>query len=234
MGRRDIGRAVRLLRRRRGWTQQTLSARSGLSVQKISRIECDRVTGVDLPDLRTCVESLGGYLLLDVRVSGESVSELADAEHAAIQSWLAGLLTTCGWRVRVEASFNHYGERGRHDLLAFHPTERLLLAAEVKTLILNAQETMGRLDVKHRTARRAAIEIGWNPAAVVPALVVLSGRTARRHVSEHAALFARLSMRGRQATAWMRRPRLPAPEGILLFIRLPGSHHMRGGQRNRG
>lgn len=41
-------------------------------------------------------------------------------------------------------SFNHYGDRGRYDILAFHPPTGILLVVEVKTGIGDVQATLGR------------------------------------------------------------------------------------------
>jgi hypothetical protein len=55
----------------------------------------------------------------------------------------------------------------------------------------------------------------------VPMLLILEHRTNRRRVADHAPVFAGYPMRAQPATAWLRRPRGPAPAGILLFAR-PG------------
>jgi hypothetical protein len=54
---------------------------------------------------------------------------------------------------------------------------------------------------------------------VVPALLVVEGRTARRRVAAHAGLFGGFDLRARGAIAWMKRPIKPAPSGILAFVR---------------
>ncbi len=144
---------------------------------------------------------------------------MADARHAVLQNWLATLLRAAGWTVEVEVSFNHYGDRGRIDLLAFHATIRVVLVVEIKTMLDDAQEVLGRLDVKARVAPIVARERGWDVATVVPALVILEGSTARRRVAAHDALFASLDLRARAATAWLGDPRRGAvPGGILLFV----------------
>lgn len=122
------------------------------------------------------------------------------------------------WQVRAEVSFNHFGDRGRIDVLGYHPDLRALLVVEVKSGIGDLQETLGRLDVKARVARHVARELGWpQMAAVVPALVIGDSRRSRRIVAEHAALFGRFTVRGRAALAWVRTPMLPGPAGLLWF-----------------
>ena len=125
--------------------------------------------------------------------------------------------------MRVEASFNHFGDRGRVDILAFHPSCRILLVVEIKSVIEDVQDTIGRLDIKVRVAPDLGRESGWQPLVVVPALLVTDGRTSQRRVSTHSALFQRFALRGRSALGWLRKPRGPAPSGLLAFIRAPST-----------
>lgn len=83
-----------------------------------------------------------------------------------------------GWEVRVEVSFNHFGDRGRIDLIAYDAPRGILLVVEIKSALGDLQETLGRLDVKVRLGRQIAHELGWTEiATVIPTLVV--GESAR-------------------------------------------------------
>lgn len=171
------------------------------------------------------IAALQASVDLTVRWEGAALDRTLDSAHAHLQEWVARELNALGWLVRVEVSFNHYGDRGRVDVLAFHPVTRVLLVVEVKTAFGDLQDTIGRLDVKVRLGSTIALEVGWTDvAAVVPMLVVADARSARRLVAAHASLFARYSVRGRQARAWLRRPGLPAPVGLLRFVNLQDSH----------
>lgn len=209
---------LKALRRRKGWSQARLGQALGISQQRMSRLEAD-VRRATLGRLDAWATELDGYLAVEVRVNGER--PLSDANHAALQNHLAAHLRRDGWLVDSETSFNHYGDRGRIDLLAFHPVLRILLVIEIKTRIQDVQDMLGRLDVKKRVAHGLARDRGWDVAAVVPTLVVREDRTARRRVAEHAALFANFGLRARAARAWLAHPRLPAPRGILLFEKPP-------------
>ena len=121
----------------------------------------------------------------------------------------------------VEHSFNHYGDRGRIDVLAHHPIARALVVVEIKTRIEDVGDILGRLDVKRRVAPILAREQRWPISAAVPMLLILEQRTNRRRVATHTSAFAGYPMRAQAAAAWLRRPRGPAPAGILLFAR-PG------------
>jgi transcriptional regulator with XRE-family HTH domain len=225
MPRRWIGRNVRLLRRRRGWRQRDLAAAAGLSQPTVSRIERDLLDKVTFHAIVACVGALNAHLRLDLFHDGEQVTALRDAEHAAIQDWLASTLASWAWETTVEVSFNHYGDRGRIDVLAFDRASRVLLVAEVKSRIDDAQETVGRIDVKARVAPELGRARGWLPSVVVTALIVGEDRTSRRRVVEHPALFARFPLRGRGAIAWLRRRRGVPPGGLLFFVRLPAMRH---------
>jgi len=205
---------LRALRRRRGWSQTRLGQAIGVSQQRMSRLEAD-VRRASLGLLDAWATELGAYLSVELRVSGER--PLSDARHAALQNYVAARLRRDGGTVETETSFNHYGDRGRIDVLAYHPILRILLVIEIKTRIQDVQDLLGRLDVKKRVARVLAQDRGWEVAAIVPALIVREDRTSRRRVAEHAALFAAYGLRARAARAWLRHPVLPAPQGILLF-----------------
>ena len=130
------------------------------------------------------------------------------------------MLTAAGWLVAAEVSFNHYGDRGRYDLLAHHAALALVLAVEVKTAIGDVQETLGRLDMKVRLARDIARARGWHTATVAcPVLVVADERQQHRIVARHSALFARFDLRGRPARAWLVHPS-PDVSGVLVYLRL--------------
>ena len=160
--------------------------------------------------------SLGAHLALELRHDGER--PLTDARHARIQNWLVELLRHGGWVVEAEVSFNHYGDRGRIDILADHPVRRVLLVVEIKTRIDDIQDLLGRLDVKRRVAPMLAQQSDWKPDRVVPALILQEGTTARRQIRSHPALFAWFVLRGRSAMGWLRSPTAAVPRGILLVV----------------
>jgi transcriptional regulator with XRE-family HTH domain len=227
-----IGRQVRALRKHRGWRQADLGARIGCSRELISRIENDRLDNVPAGRIRACVEALGGYLRMDLQWQGERLSRLMDARHAALQNQFVELLERLGWEVRVEVSFNHYGDRGRIDVLGWHASTSTLAVAEIKPRLGDAQDTLGRLDVKTRLGRSVAADLGSRASRVVPILVLGKGTTQRRHLAEHAALFGRSSTRGRSALSWLRRPGVSdaGVSGLLLLLESPSSH---GGDAKR-
>lgn len=230
MLRTNLRQSVRTLRRRRGWRQADLGAACGLSREAISRIERGTLRGITVGTLERVAVALEGRLEVVVRWEGADLDRLVDASHAGLVESVARLLADRGWRVRTEVSFNHFGDRGRVDVLALHPSARALIVCEVKSAIGDTQDTTGKLDVKVRLARTIAAGVGWEDVvAVVPALVVGDTRSARRVVRSHPAQFGRFAVRGRSAVAWLRRP-VGAPPGLLWFAKLPDS---RGATTNR-
>jgi transcriptional regulator with XRE-family HTH domain len=228
MTRRSVGGVVGFLRRQARLRQEDLAARAGTSRSLVSRVERDRLDNVPVGALLRLVEALDATIQLRVRCHGAELDRLMDAKHAALQERVARTLAAQGWDVRVEQSFNHFGDRGRYDVLAFHAPHGALLVAEIKTEFGDLQETIGRLNVKTRLAAAVAREIGWAPHITIPALIVADSTTSRQIVRHHETIFGTLSLRGGEARAWLRRPETAsAPAGILLFTSPPGAHDMR-------
>lgn len=192
------------------------------------------LASVPMRTLVRLTDALDATIDLTVRWQGEQLDRLTDAVHAHIVESGAATLRACGWLTGVEVSFNHYGDRGRVDLLAFHPTLRLLVVGEAKSAIGDTQDTVGRLDVKARLGPMLGEREGWaEPVRVVPALILAESRTARRVLQRHEAAFARFDLRGRSALAWLRHPKADGrvPSGLLWFTNVPDSL---GGSVTRG
>ncbi len=230
----NVARAVRFLRLRKGWAQRVLGHHAGVSREMISRTERGNLSGMTLDSIDRIAEALGASVDLRLRWRGEQLDRLIDAAHATIQQSVAELLTSLGWTVRVEVSFNHYGDRGRVDIVAFHPVNRIVVIVEIKSVLGDLQDTIGRIDVKVRLGQQIARDLGWSGVqSVIPGLVIGDARLARRTIAAHEALFARYDRRGRSAVAWLRRPADPMPTGLLWFASRPDSHAttIRRGQR---
>lgn len=241
-----IGRGLKALRQRKGWRQRDLALFSSISRSVISDLEAGDLEPHSVGALRRVVEAAGGNLRLELQVPHGDLSRLLDADHARLQSHWKARLERWGWNCDVEATFNHYGERGSVDLLAWHPPRGTLLVIEVKTVIVDVQALLATIDRKTRIAAGLAAARSWRTASVVPALFVLEGATARRTVARHAPLFARFELRGRRALSWLRDPRPDpslgtresrVPDGLLIFTKLSaarsGDRRQAGRQRLR-
>ncbi len=225
MLRTNLPRAVRHLRRRRGWRQRDLADASGVSRQVISRIERGQELGRNsLRTVSRLADALDASVDVTLRWHGEELDRLIDSGHAQLVQETVALFASLGWLTRVEVSFSHYGDRGRVDVLAWHAHEHVMVVVEVKSAVGDVGETLGRLDVKARLGSVLAASVGWDsPRVVLPALVIGDARSARRLVAAHDALFARYSLRGRQAWAWLRSPFGAAPTGLLWFANVPNA-----------
>ena len=92
------------------------------------------------------------------------------------------MLITQGWQVGVEKSFNHFGDRGSVDVLAWRPEAGALLIVEIKTEIANLEETLRVLDIKARVVPGVLSREGQWRSRVVGTVLVLPDATAHRNL----------------------------------------------------
>lgn len=198
---------VRLLRRRRGWTQERLASVARVSRWSVVMIETGGADRQPVERLIRVVAALGAQLSLRIQYHGEGLDRLRDRQHAAVVDQVVALLRGLGWDVATEVSFSVYGERGSIDILAYHPVEGVLLVVEVKSVIPDLGGMLTTLDRKTRLAPDIARERGWRAREASRLLVVAEGSTARRRVREYAATFAAaLPARNVAVTRWLRSP----------------------------
>ncbi|HET7830121.1 MAG TPA: helix-turn-helix transcriptional regulator [Candidatus Limnocylindrales bacterium] len=222
MDRVRFGLLVRMLRRRRGWTQEDLAHRTGLSQSVVSRLE--RGGGYRLPveTLERVAIAVGARLRLQLVADGENLDRLLDADHAALVEHVSAMLARLGWEVAPEVTFSVYGERGSIDILGFHPPSGALLVIEVKSVIPDVQATLAGLDRKHRLAADIARKRGWRVRSVSRWLVVADTSTARDRVGRHGRTFdAALPLRTVALRRWATSP--AGPVAGILFVRLSRS-----------
>ena len=166
------------------------------------------------------------------RWRGADLARLLDGDHAALQAAWADRLRRWGWEVRVEVSFNHYGDRGRVDLLAWHAGHRILAVGEIKSELVDAQGLLGPLDVKVRLGPQLAAAAGWPvPRIVAPLLIIRDGSTTRSRLARLAPLFDSFVHRGRAAAGCLRHPeRIDGrhADPLRLANRRPGARYASG------
>ncbi len=206
-----------MLRVRQRLTQVALATRAGVSRRAVSALELGRAHQLSLATIEAIAHALGGRIDLRLLWNGPELDRLLDEGHAALGAAVKRRLERWGWDVRVEVSFNHYGERGRVDLLAYHSALRILLVIEIKTELVDVQGLLGTLDQKTRLGRHLAERFGWQPRHVVPAIVFLEHSATRKRLGFADTLFSRYSCRGRMALTWLRSPTDPIPAGLLWF-----------------
>ena len=217
MDRMRLARSMRMLRHRLGLRQSDLAAKAGVARSAVSLLECGRPGELRLD----AIERIGRALeaRVDVRVDwhGAAIDRLLDRAHAALVDDTVRRLGRAGWLVEAEVSFEIRGERGSIDILAWHPVEHVLLVVEVKSAFGDLQATLMVLDRKVRLAPIVARRFGWLVSGVARLLIVAEGRTARRIVDAHAALFSvAFPARGRGALRWLSAPNGARFSGLLF------------------
>jgi transcriptional regulator with XRE-family HTH domain len=215
-----FGLGIRALRRRRGWTQDELAARAGVSQSAVSRVERGDAWRLTVRTLNRIAEALGARSSLRLLWRGEDLDRLLDAAHAGLVDRVISILATHGWEVVPEATFNHFGERGSIDVLAWHPVHGALLIVEVKSVVPDVQALLAGVDRKQRIARGLARDRSWRVTSVSRLIVLPDDRTARRRVASHAATFDRAYPARTQAVRrWVAEPE----GGIAGILFLPPS-----------
>jgi len=217
-----LGRIARVLRVRQRLTQESLAVRAGVSRRAVSMLERGQGVALRLGTVTAIFHALGARLDIRAFWNGPELDRLLDAAHAAIGASVKRKLERWGWVVRVEVSYSRYGERGRIDLVAWHPLSGIAVVMEIKSDLVDVQDLLGSIDAKARLARHAVERFGWEVRAVVPAIVFLDDRTIRNRVSRFASLFDAFDLRGRAATSWMRKPGA-MPSGLLWFTAGPAN-----------
>jgi transcriptional regulator with XRE-family HTH domain len=198
---------MRALRRRRGWTQQQLADRVGISRSAISRIERGNGDTLTVRLLTRAAGALGARVSMRVLWQGEELDRLLDREHAALVEWLVRTLAAAAWTVEPEVTFRIGPERGSIDVLARHSATGHLLVVEVKSVVPDIQALLAGIDRKARVAPVVARERGWTARAVSRLLVLPNDRTARRRLAAHRATMDRaLPARTVELRRWIARP----------------------------
>lgn len=215
-----VGALARAVRHRLGWTQLEVGRRAGVSQKLVSMLECGRLEELTVRSARRIAAVLEIRLPFDPRWRGGEGARLLDSDHAALVNAVVGLLRATGWEVLVEYTFNHYGERGSVDVVAWHPRLRALLIVEVKSRLLDTQETVANLGRKARLVPGLlAAERGWNAEHIGVALVVAELTANRSVVTRHSATFdAAYPQRSWAARHWVAAP--SGPLAALWFVRL--------------
>ena len=191
-------------------------------------LECGHAGSLKLGTVDLILSAMGARLDTRVLWNGPELDRLLDAGHAAVGVRVKRRLERWGWTVAVEVSYSRYGERGRIDLLAWHPATATLLVVEIKTDLVDVQDLLGSLDAKARIAPHIAADRGWHPGRTVPAIVFAEDRTVRRRLLDLDVLFDRFDVRGRAFVSWLRRPTSNV-RGGMWFVAVP--HDSRASRR---
>ncbi len=204
-----VGRWFEAARLRLGLRQADIARIAGVSPQTVSRFEAGFLAGMSVGTCRKVAAAAGIELWLTPRSPRlGDVERLIDRRHAALVDAVVGFLRVAGWEVTTEYSFNHYGDRGCVDVLAWHPLARALLIVEVKSELRDIQATLHALDVKVRVVPgRVREEKNWAVASVGSVLVLPALSTERDHVARHRQIFeVALPERTVEVKRWLGQP----------------------------
>ena len=113
-----VGRILRALRRRRGWTQKELGRSAKVSQQAISLIERGHGGRLSVETMRRVFGALDARWEPTVSWRGGDLDRLIDAEHARLVGEISRRLADTGWEVAVEVTYSDFGDRGPVDVLA--------------------------------------------------------------------------------------------------------------------
>ena len=201
---------MRAVRQHAGFRQQDVADRAGVSQRWVSELELGRLDRVSLRVVEEVCRALDIAVRLDVRWRGGELDRLLDRDHAAIVERVVDVLRRHGWQVRLEYGFNHYGDRGSVDVLAWHAATRTLLIIEVKTRLTDLQELLASLARKLRIVPGLVAAEGWDARRSVHMLVVLGTSTNRRVVEQHQETFdVSFPDRTRRVHEWLASPTTP-------------------------
>jgi transcriptional regulator with XRE-family HTH domain len=120
-----VGRLLRTVRQHRDLRQVDVALAAGLRQGTFSNLERGHVESVGLAKLRRVAAVL--EVSIDAWWRGGQADRLMDRAHAALVDHTNRSLTAAGWEIVPEFTFNHYGDRGSVDILAWHAAERILL-----------------------------------------------------------------------------------------------------------
>jgi HTH-type transcriptional regulator/antitoxin HipB len=128
-----LGRAIRVLRRRRGWTQTQLGLRAGVSQDLISLMERGHAAGCPIATIRRVLAALDAGVEMQVSWRAGELDRVLDQRHADLVGLTVLLLRRYEWATELEVTYSRFGERGSIDVLAWRPTARSLLVVETKS-----------------------------------------------------------------------------------------------------
>lgn len=212
-----VGRVFRELRLRLGWPQRLVAAKAGISRSAYSEIERGGIDRVPLGKLRTVGGVLEVRLVLEPRWRGAGLDRALSSRHASMTEVVSRLLIEAVWEVHPEVSFNHFGERGVVDIVAWHAASRTVLLIELKTELADINDLLAVTDRRRRLAAAIAAPFDWTPRTVGQWVVVADSRTNRRRLADHrTVLRAAFPVDGRSVAGWLTDPREPV--SALWFL----------------
>ncbi len=187
-----VGRTVRDGRRRLGLTQRQLAGRAGVSQATISRVERGRAAGIPLARVARVLD------VLEVRLDASARPPLVaggpterDVIHARLLSYVEHRFRAAGFETAREVPIGAHRVRGWIDLLAWRPRDRIVLVIEVKGDMHDVGALERQVAWYEREALSATHLLGWRPACLAVAGLLLASRYNDAIVRAHADVLRR-------------------------------------------
>jgi transcriptional regulator with XRE-family HTH domain len=229
-----LGSAYRAIRIELRLRQEDVARQARVCQQTVSRIERGRLGSLTVDTLLAVAGALEADLRVTLEWRGAKLPRLLDRRHARLQDAVARLLMDSGWDVTIEETFNHFGERGSVDILAWRADVQALLVIEIKSELVDLQDTVASMDRKLRVVPQIVRrDRGWQARSIAGVLVLPDAKLARSAVAEHAALMgAAFPARTLEVRRWIGAPagRL---RGIWFVANTPGGSVARSGGPTR-
>jgi transcriptional regulator with XRE-family HTH domain len=221
---REIGRAFRAVRIKKGLRQSDVAEAAGVSQQTVSKVEGGRFARLSVDVMRRVATAIDARVEIEFRWQGADLARLVGGRHSAMHEAVAGIFAGLPeWVAQPEVSFSIYGERGIIDIVAWHAPTQSLLVIELKTELVDLQETLGTFDRKVRLAKTIAKERGWTATTVSAWLVVAEGSANRARAAAHRSMLrGALPDDGPTLRAWLTRP--AGHVRALSFLAASGSN----------
>jgi len=215
-----FGASVRAVRVALGLSQRASAKLMGRSQAWVSLMERGRIASLSVSEADLICQSLGATLVLGVEapvlIAGP---RQRDAAHARCVAYVARRLRSDGWLVQREVQVGSSSRPGWIDILAFHPTSRILLVIEVKTELVDLGGLERQLGWYVSEAPRGAAKLGWRPEAVLGCVLMLATTATYDRLREDAPGIRQVfPLRGRDLMNVLRGGAVPRRGWFLAMI----------------
>ena len=155
-------------------SQRTLGKSVGRSQTFVSLVETGKAPSLTVQEAARLCAALGATLVFGLESPRLGESRQRDVVHAICVGYAARRLARAGWVVEREVLAGSVRRPAWIDLLAFHPSARVLLVIEVKTELRDLGELerqLGRYEVEARSLARAR---GWQARRMLGTVLLLA------------------------------------------------------------
>ncbi|MGZ8438724.1 MAG: hypothetical protein ACXWXR_09315 [Candidatus Limnocylindrales bacterium] len=203
-----LGAGIRRIRIGRRLRQVDVARLAGVPRAVVMAVEAGRLDGVRFGQIRQLSRALDSRFEGHLLWHGSELDRLLNRGHARMHEAVARWLTEVGgWLVFPEVSFARDGQRGVIDIVAWHAASQSLLIIELKTRLVDLNDLMASMDIRHRVAWQLARERGWDPTSVSLWVIVAPVRTNARILADHrTVLRAKFPTEGRTMRRWLAQP----------------------------